>query len=120
MKEITIIWINNKEARIITCNPYDILVTSNISSQESELPQLGMTPEFRKQKAKVRVEFYSAIVSEIESSREIVLFGPDNFKEEFLDYLDANESQLFAKVIGVESSLDMPEEKIIARGRKYL
>ncbi|MBN1354978.1 hypothetical protein JXA40_01780 [bacterium] len=120
MKEITIIWIDKKEARIFTCNPYDILETHHFSSSEPELPPLGMTPEFRKTKSKARQEFYGQIASKIELSREIVLFGPDNVKEEFLEYLNASEPQMFVKVIGVESSIDMPEEKIIARGRKYL
>jgi len=56
----------------------------------------------------------------MKGAKEVVLFGPDNTKEEFLDYLSENVELLFSKVIGVESSQDMPEEKIIARGRKYI
>ncbi len=120
MKELTIVWINRKDARIITANPNDIISKYHIQSSEPSLPPMGSTPEYRKTKVKARKEYFDKIVEQIENAREIVLFGPDNTKEKFLDYVNETVQAVFAKVIGVEASKDMPEEKIIARGRKYL
>ena len=120
MKEITIVWINRKEAKAITTTPGEVVFNDTLSSYEPEIPAMGITPDFRRDKERARKDFFDCIVAKIENAREIVIFGSDNTKEEFLDFLNQNHQNLFSKVIGVEASLDMPEEKIIARGRKYL
>lgn len=120
MKEITIIWLNRSEAKLIVASPNDLIRSIHIQSAEGVSPSTGTTSEVRKTKTRARKDYYEDIVSQIESAREIVLFGPDNTKEEFLDFLSQSYRGMFSKVIGVESSQDIPEEKIIARGRKYL
>lgn len=111
---------DSKDARIIIATPSQIIRSINLTSDEPQIPQDGVNPEYIKNKKKARQTYYDKIVPNIEESKEIVLFGPDNTKEEFLDYLSTHVEHLFSKVIGVESSQDLPEEKIIARGRKYI
>ncbi len=119
MKEITIIWLNRSEAKIIVASPNELIRSTHVQSAEGALFQ-GTPSEVRKTKTRARKDYYDDIIAQIESAREIVLFGPDNTKEEFLDYLSQSHRGMFSKVIGVESSQDIPEEKIIGRGRKYL
>ena len=120
MKEVTIVWLDSKEAKVITATPSDVVNSVNISSDEPGMPADARSPEVRKSKKQARENYFKQLMEALDKSREIVLFGPDNTKEEFLDYLDTNAGHLHSKVIGVESSMDMPEEKIIARGRKYI
>jgi stalled ribosome rescue protein Dom34 len=121
MKEITIIWLSKKESQIIIVTPNDIVSSSSVQSTSTDSPAQPVTPsEARKTRSKGHMKYFEIIIAHLQDPREIVLFGPDNTKEEFLDYLSENYSQLFSKVIGVEASQEMPEEKIIARGRKYI
>jgi stalled ribosome rescue protein Dom34 len=115
MKEITIVWLNKKEARLITVTPSDIVQNEHVTASDNP-SAASASPPVRN----VKKDFYDNVVSKLQESREIVLFGPDNTKEELLDYLETSARHLFGKVIGVESSQDIPEEKIIARGRKYI
>ncbi len=120
MKQVTIVWLDNQAAKIITATPIEILSIDEISSLESQISSDIGAGEFRKLKKQARSDYFSSLATHVKDSREIVLFGTDNTKEEFLDYLNENVKLLFSKVIGVESAQDMVEEKIIARGRKYL
>jgi stalled ribosome rescue protein Dom34 len=120
MKEITIMWIDSKIAKIITVVPAQIMNSIKITADEISQPEFTGSSELIKHKKKVREKYYKTIAPHLEHSKEIVIFGPDNTKEEFLEYLNAHVSHIFSKVIGVESSQDMPEEKIIARGKKYI
>ena len=115
MKEITIVWLSKKAARILTVTPGDVVQTSSFSCAEVESSTVPS-----QNKSQVKKNYFDYIVQELKEPREVVLFGPDNTKEEFLDYLCDAAPHLFNKVVGVESSQDMPEEKIIARGRKYI
>lgn len=120
MKQVTIVWLDSEAAKVIIATPIEILSVDDVNTVEIDVPTDTRVVEFRKLKKEARSDYFAKLVEQVKDSREIVLFGPDNTKEEFLDYLNENVKHLFAKVIGVESSQDMPEEKIIARGRKYL
>ncbi|MBN1297359.1 hypothetical protein JXA80_11310 [bacterium] len=120
MKQITILWMERKTARVIVTTPSEINEDVSIPSNEPELPSEGVTPEFRRSRKEARIEYFRQIAEVAGDTREIVIFGSDNSKEEFLDYLNKHDEDVFNRVIGVEASGDMPEEKIIARGRKYI
>ncbi|MCD4655406.1 hypothetical protein K8T06_15905 [bacterium] len=120
MKQITILWMKWKLAKVIIATPSEIVVDIRILSKEPELPIQGATPDFRRIRKETRKDYFHDISEKILNSREIVIFGSDNSKEELLEYLNRNEEDVFNRVIGVEASGDMPEEKIIARGRKYI
>lgn len=120
MKQITILWMERMEARIITATPSEIAKDVHVSSEEPELPSEGVTPDYRRQRKDARKNYFERIVEAINTTHEIVIFGSDSSKEEFLDFLHKNNEDLYNRVIGVEAAGDMPEEKIIARGRKYI
>ncbi len=109
-----------KEARIITATPSEITEDVHVASDEPELPSEGVTPDYRRQRKDARKDYFEHIIQAIDTTYEIVIFGSDSSKEEFLDYLNKHNEELYNRVIGVEASGDMPEEKIIARGRKYI
>ena len=120
MKQVTIVWINRDQTKVIITTPVEILNETTIFSHEPDLPPIGVTPEFKKSQARAKQDYFNSVIAWLGESKEIVLFGTDNTKEKFLDYLNQIEPMFFAKVIGVESALDIPEEKIIARARKYI
>ena len=120
MKQITILWMERKIARIIVATPSDIVEDHLIESHEPELPAQGATPDYRKTKNDSRQDYFKRIADKVNTTYDTVIFGSDNSKEEFLEYLSKNNEGIFNRVIGVEASGDMPEEKIIARGRKYI
>ena len=120
MKQITILWMERKVARVIIATPSDIILNVQVDSDEPELPFQGVTPDYRRHRKESRKSYFQRINDVLKDSAEIVIFGSDNSKEEFLDYLNHHDETLFQQVIGVEASGDMPEEKIIARGRKYI
>ncbi|MBN1878663.1 hypothetical protein JW823_00990 [bacterium] len=120
MKQITILWMERKVARVIIATPSEILLDVQVDSDEPELPSHGATPDYRRHRKESRKSFFQRINEVLKDSAEIVIFGSDNSKEDFLDYLSHHNETLFNQVIGVEASGDIPEEKIIARGRKYI
>ncbi len=120
MKQITILWMERKITRVIIASPSEILLDVQVDSDEPELPFHGVTPDYRRHRKESRKSYFQRIYDVLKDSSEIVIFGSDNSKEEFLDYLSHHDENLFNQVIGVEASGDMPEEKIIARGRKYI
>ena len=120
MKEVTIIWTNRNNTKIIVTTPNEVLRSADILSEEPDVPAIGITPEYRKDQFTARQNYFISILKTIKESKEIVIFGSDNTKEELLDFINEHDSDLFSKIIGVEASLEMPEEKIIARGRKYI
>jgi len=120
MKQITILWMERKQARVIVTTPSDVLEDVCVASDEPELPPEGVTPDYRRQRKETRKRYFEKIISAMKDAREIVIFGSDSSKEELLDYLNNHNEDLYNRVIGVEASGEMPEEKIIARGRKYI
>jgi len=120
MKQITILWMKWKIARVIIATPSEIIEDIHIMSREPKFPTQGTTPNYRKLRKDSRLNYFNSITECILNSREIVIFGSDNSKEELLEFLSKNAEDVFIRVIGVEASGDMPEEKIIARGRKYI
>jgi stalled ribosome rescue protein Dom34 len=120
MKQITILWMERKVARVIKATPSDVNLNVRIESNEPELPFHGVTPDYKRHRKESRTSYFSRILDSLTGSTDIVIFGSDNSKEEFLDFLSNQNEKLFRCVIGVEAAGDMPEEKIIARGRKYI
>lgn len=120
MKQITILWMERKVTRVIIATPSDVLFDVQIESDEPDLPSHGITPDYRRHRKESRRSYFQKIHEALKKSAEIVIFGSDNSKEEFLDYLNHHDQKIFNQVIGVEASGEMPEEKIIARGRKYI
>jgi stalled ribosome rescue protein Dom34 len=118
MKELTIIWLNKKEARIITVTPGQIVRSLRIDS--SDFPSSNHTSPQAKKENSNKKEYFEAILTKLIEPREIVLFGPDNSKEELLEFISIKHPSFFSKVIAVESSSDVPDDKLIARGRKYI
>ncbi len=120
MKQITILWMERKITRVIITTPSDVTFDMQIESDEPDLPSDGITPDFRRHRKESRQIYFQKIYEVLDKSSEIVIFGSDNSKEDFLDYLNHHDQKVFNQVIGVEASGDMPEEKIVARGRKYI
>lgn len=120
MKQITILWMERKISRVIVATPAEIVRDVSIQSKEPELPPQGATPDFRKLRKDSRQDYYKSISEQLLESRDIVVFGSDNSKEALLEYLCKHHDKVFNRIIGVEAAGDMPEEKIIARGRKYI
>ncbi len=120
MKQITILWMERKVARVIKATPANILLNVRIDSNEPALPFNGITPDYKRHRQESRTTYFGRIYDSLKGSSDIVIFGSDNSKEDFLDYLSRQDEKLFKCVLGVEASGEMPEEKIIARGRKYI
>jgi stalled ribosome rescue protein Dom34 len=70
-------------------------------------------------KAPTDIDFFSRIAHSVEGSREVLVMGPSQAKNEFVKYLGQHNPQLAAKVIGVEAADHPTEGQMLDHARRF-
>lgn len=132
MEKTTGVWIDHRQAIVVTITPQGEAITEIASNVEKHpghdptiAPHTGHHEE-RKVKATDSQQreftahldrYYDQVVETIRESRAILVFGPGEAKVEFKKRLD--HARLGERVVAVETTDKMTEHQIAAKVRAY-
>jgi len=132
MKNATGLWIDHREAIIVTLTPEGEEMTeisSNVQRHPGQDPASAAPPSHHEER-KVKStdsqdrefeghlnKYYDEVVATIRDAEAILVFGPGEAKGEFKKRLD--HAQLGDKVVAVETVDKMTDHQISAKVREY-
>lgn len=118
MSKHTIVWLDQQEARVFHVHP-DTFDEAAVHAPARHVHRHAKGASEAREHPEDQKHFFDDVAKALEADQEILLVGPGTAKLHFLRYARTHQSELEARIFGVET-VDHPTDKqLVAYARRY-
>ena len=117
MSKHTVVWIDQKEARIFHIEP-DAATESTVHAPHFIHRHPGGSDRAKDHPDDAR-RFFQEVAHSLLNAEGIIIVGPSSAKLEFIKYVHKNDHVLDPKIIGVETMDHPTDGQIVAYAKQY-
>lgn len=122
MKRDIGLWIDHRNAVIVSVSGENEQITKIASNVEKDFQHIGSAPEVSSEDLRDRrfldhlSKYYNEVISHIRDAESILIFGPGEAKGEFAKRLKSE--NLGQRIVGVETADKMNDHQIVTKVRQ--